>query len=152
MRKLMVFVMPLKGFAAMIFAGSICLYMIGSVLYAVVMGDEFNYAIPFIFVLQGLGLSILISILWGVFFSNVVIKRWRFFLRHIVFVLSLLALLTICFLTFLTIPTDWSKLWLITVAILAIGITLISILCEMYFRKTGRRYTEILKTYKESIL
>jgi hypothetical protein len=79
MKKIMAFVLPIKAMAAMIFAGFICLYMISGILYAVVTGVEFNYMIPFAFVFQGLGLSVLISILWELFFGNTVIKKWRFF-------------------------------------------------------------------------
>jgi hypothetical protein len=151
MKKIMAFVLPIKAMAAMIFAGFICLYMISGVLYAVVTGVEFNYMIPFVFVLQGLGLSVLISVLWEIFFGNAIIKKWRFFLRHLMFGISLLALLAICFLTFLAVPTEWAKLWLITAGIAAVGVITISGIGEMYYRKTGKRYTEILKTYKTNI-
>jgi hypothetical protein len=152
MKKVMAFVLPLKAMAAMIFAGFICLYMISGILYAVVTGMEFNYMIPFVFILQGLGLSVLISILWELFFSNIIIKKWRFFLRHLVFEISLMVLLAVCFLTFLAIPTDWAKLWLIVAGIIAVGIITISSISEMYYKKTGKRYTEVLKTYKINIL
>jgi phosphatidylserine synthase len=152
MKKMMAFVLPLKSMAAMIFAGFICLYMGSSILYAVFTGIEFNYSIPFVFILQGLVLSVLISILWELFFSNIIIKKWRFFLRHLIFELSLLALLAVCFFTFLAIPTDWAKLWLLVVGIIGVGIITISSISEMYYKKTGKRYTEMLKTYKSTIL
>jgi hypothetical protein len=152
MKKIMAFVLPIKAMAAMIFAGFICLYMVSGIFYAVVTGMEFNYMIPFVFVLQGLGLSVMISILWELFFFIVIIKKWRFFLRHLIFEISLLALLTVCFLTFLAIPTDWAKLWLIVAGIVAVGIITISSISEMYYKKTGKRYTEVLKTYKTNIL
>jgi phosphatidylserine synthase len=145
------FVMPLKAFAAGIFSGLMILYMITGFVFAGFTGEAFNYSIPFIFVFQGLILSILISILWGLFFSNVIIKKWRFFLRHIMFELSLLSLLAICFFTFLAIPTEWSKLWLIVAGILAFGVIILSSLSEMYFKKTGKHYTEMLKAYKATI-
>jgi phosphatidylserine synthase len=148
MKKIMAFVLPIKAMAAMIFAGLMCLYMLSGILYAGVTGVEFNYMIPFIFVLQGLGLSVLIAILWELFFSNTVIKKWRFFLRHVMFEISLLALLAVCFLTFSAIPTDWAKLWLIAAGSVAVGIIAISGIGEMYYKKTGKRYTEILRNYK----
>jgi hypothetical protein len=67
------------------------------------------------------------------------------------FEISLLVLLAVCFLTFLAIPTDWAKLWLIAAGIVAVGIITISSIGEMYYKKTGKRYTEILKTYKTNI-
>jgi hypothetical protein len=68
------------------------------------------------------------------------------------FEISLLGLLAVCFLTFLAVPTDWAKLWLIVAGIVAVGVITISSIGEMYYKKTGKRYTEILKNYKTSIL
>jgi hypothetical protein len=151
MKKVMMFTIPFKAFAAMIFAGIIILYMVSGVIYTVVSGEEFNYSIPFIFVLQGVGLSVMISLLWGLFFSNVIIKKWRFFIRHILFELSLLVLLTVCFFSFLAIPTDWAKLWLITLVILSLFLVILFGICELYYKKTGKHYTEILKAYKNEL-
>jgi len=148
MKKLMEFVMPLKAFSAMIFAGLVILYMVSSVLYTHFTGIEYGYSIPFVFILQGIGLSVLISLLWGLYFSNVIIKKWRFFLRHIMFEISLLALLAICFFTFFAIPTELANIWLIASGIVALFVIMLSSLSEMYFKKTGKRYTEILKNYK----
>jgi len=151
MKKIMAFVLPIKSMAAMVFAGFICLYVVSSIIYSTIKNMEFNHTIPFIFILQGLGLSILISFLWELFFSNIVIKNWRFFLRHLLFELSLMVLLAICFLTFLAIPTDLGKLWLIVIGIVAAGIIIVSGIGEMYYKKMGKRYTEVLKTYKSNI-
>jgi len=148
MNKLMKFTIPFKTFASMVFAGIMILYMVSSFLYATVTGVEFDYTIPFIFILQGLGLSVMISLLWGLFFSNVLIKKWRFFTRHILFELSLIILLAICFFTFLAIPTDWAKLWLIVIGIVSVFVIVLFGICEMYYKKTGKRYTEILKAYQ----
>jgi len=148
MKKLLGFVMPLKTFAALIFAGLICLYMISGVLYSTLTGVPFNYTIPFIFAIQGLILSILIAILWGIFLGDALIKKWRYFLRYIVFALALLVLLAACLLTFFAVPTDWAKLWLIAAGFLAAGIFVLSVASEIYFQVTGKRYTEILNAYK----
>jgi phosphoglycerol transferase MdoB-like AlkP superfamily enzyme len=148
MRKLMGFVMPIKTYAALIFTGLICLYMISGVLYAQLSGAVFSYTIPFVFVLQGLVLSLLISILWSVFISDVLIKKLRFFARFLLFGLSLLVLLSLCLLTFLAVPTNWAKLWLIVIAAVVFGIVILSCLSEMYYRKTGKLYTEALALYK----
>ena len=151
MKKVMAFVLPLKAMAAMIFAGFICLYMISGVIYNFFTENEFYFSIPYTFILQGLGLSVLISILWELFFGNVLIKTCRFFLRHLMFELSLLTLFAICFLKIISIPTEWAKLWLIAAAIITAGIIIISGICEIYFKKAGKRYTEILRSYKSSI-
>jgi len=46
-------------------------------------------------------------------------------------------------------PTDWAHLWLIGTGILTLGISVISGINEIYYRKTGERYNEVLRIYKE---
>ena len=135
----------------MVFSGLIILYMASVFIYINVTGEEIDYNIPFALVLQGIGLSVLISLLWNLFFSNVIIKKWRYFIRHILFELSMLVLVSISILTFLAIPMDTTKLWLIAVGAVSLFIIILFGLCEMYYKKTGKRYTEILKAYQETI-
>lgn len=151
MKKLMDFVIPLKMFGAAIFTGLICLYMVSGSLYALVTGEAFEYTIPFIFVLQGLLLSVLISFLWSLLLSDVVIKKWRYFPRLVVFTISLMLLLTISLLTFVAIPTEWAKLWLIVNGIIGVGLIMFSIISELHFKATGKRYTEALKNFQTNI-
>jgi phosphatidylserine synthase len=128
--------------------------MAGGALYSGIFNDklnQFNYTIPFIFIIEGLVLSVLISVLYGVFFSDIQIKKWRFFPRLVLFSLSLLILLALCVLVFFAAPTDWAKLWWIAIGCVALGIVLLSIIAELHFRKTGKRYTEILKNYQTGI-
>ena len=148
MNKIIRFSIPFKAFASMLFAGIIVLYMVTGTIFAAVTGEDFSYSIPFIFILQGLGLSVLVSLLWALFFDNAIIKKLRFFTRHLLFELSLLVLLAICFFTFLAIPTAWAKLWLIAIVAVSVFVLVLFGLCEMYFKKTGKRYTEILKAYQ----
>lgn len=49
---------------------------------------------------------------------------------------------------FLAIPTYEAKLWLLVAGAVEVGIIALSALCELYFKATGKRYTEILKKYK----
>ena len=148
MKKLMSVVMPVKSFAALIFAGLICLYMVTGVFCDMVLHQTFNYTIPFVFILQGLLLSVLISILWGLFFGDRFIKKWRYLPRLIVFALTLIILLAACLLTFFAVPTDWAKLWLFVAGCAVTGIIILSMLAELYLRATGKRYTEALKEYQ----
>jgi hypothetical protein len=148
MKKLISFVVPMKAYAALIFAGMIWLYVVSGVLYAQLTGAAFDYSIPFLFILQGLVLSMLISTLWSVFISDVLIKKLRFFARFLLFGFSLMILLSLCFLTFFAIPTNWAKLWLAVTAVIVFGIVILSCLSEIYFRKTGKLYTEALALYK----
>ena len=148
-RRLVEITQPVKAFAAMMFAGFICLYMVSAILYAFFTGTEISYSIPFIFVVQGMGLTLVIAILRELIFSDLIIKRWRFFQRIVVFSVSLVALLAVCVLTFLAIPIEWAFLWLICASVLALGVTVIFGLSEIYYRKTGEWYTEMLRVYKE---
>jgi hypothetical protein len=148
MQKLMNFVMPLKMFASAIFTGIIILYMVSGVAYAFFTGEAFEFAVPFVFVLQGLLLAALISFMWGVIISDTIIKKWRYFPRFILFSFSVMALLGVCYLTFLAIPTEWSWFWLITNGIVGLGMIKLSVLSEIYFKRTGRRYTEALRNFQ----
>jgi len=148
MKKLIDFVMPLKMFASAIFSGFMILYMVSGVAYTHAIGEDFTYAVPFVFVLQGLLLAALISLLWGIFFSDVIIKKWRCFSRLIIFSVSLMVLMAVCVITFVAIPTDWANLWLITNSIIGLGLIIFAIINEVRLKATGRRYTEILNNYK----
>lgn len=152
MNLIMKFSLPLKAFAAMLFAGIIVLYMFSSIIYTIITGEEINYSIPFVFIIQGLVLSVFISLLWGLFFSNIIHKKWRFFTRFILFELSLLVLLAVCFFIFLSIPANLTKLWLIAIGAVSLFVTVLFGIYEMYYKKTGSRYTEILHTYKSNNL
>jgi len=148
LKRLTEFVMPLKMFASAIFAGFMILYMVSGVVYAYVTGDDFTYAVPFVFVLQGLLLSALISLVWGILFSDILIKKWRCFPRLIIFSVSLMVLLAVCVLTFIAIPTDWANLWLITNGCIGVGLIVFAIINEIRLKATGRRYTELLKNFQ----
>ena len=145
--------MPLKMFASAIFAGFIILYMVSGVGYAYFAGvEDFIYAVPFVFVMQGFLLAALISLLWGVLFSDIFIKKWRTSARLIVFAVLLMILLAICVLTFMAIPTDWANLWLITNGCIGLGLIVFAAVNEIRFKATGRRYTEVLNKYKSEHL
>jgi hypothetical protein len=151
MQKLADFVMPLKFLGAGIFTGFMILYMVSGVAYAYITGNTFEFAIPFVFVLQGLLLAALISLMWGIFIGDVIIKKWRYFPRLIMFTLAVMALLAVCFLTFLAIPTEWSWFWLITNGVVGLGMIKLSFISEIHFKRTGKRYTEILKNFQSKI-
>jgi len=150
MKKLVEITQPIKAFAAIMFAGLICLYMVSGVLYAFFTNAEINSSIPFVFVIQGMGLTLIIAILRELIFADFIIKKWRFFQRIITFVILLIVLLVICTLTFLAIPTEWSTLWLVSASVLALGVTVISCISEIYYRKTGEWYNEMLRVYKNT--
>ncbi|MCL2387667.1 MAG: hypothetical protein FWC89_09005 [Defluviitaleaceae bacterium] len=149
MKKLVTLSVPIKAFASMIFAGIMVLYMVSGVAYSIITGEAFEYAIPFVFVVQSALLSTIISALWSVFLGGTVIKKWRFTKRLIMFKLSLILLLALCFFTFLAIPADWTMPWFISILAVSVFVVILAMLSEVYFKKTGERYTEALKQYKE---
>jgi len=151
MKKMLSIVISLKSFAAMNFAGLMFAYMIAGWLYSTVKHVTFEYSIPFIFVFQGAVLAIIISALWFVLLGDSVIKKMRYYLRLILFVITLFIALSACLLVFFAIPTDWAKLWLIIAGLFVIAVAGISILGELYFMATGKRYTESLEDYKKNI-
>lgn len=151
MKKLMSVVIPVKSFAALIFTGLVCLYMVMGSLCAAIMNTPFTYSIPFVFILQGLVLSLVVSALWGVFFSDALFKKMRYLPRLIIFSIIIMILWAVCLLVFFAIPTAWAKLWLIVAGCVSVAVIILSVLAELYFKKTGKRYTELLKGYKSNI-
>ena len=149
MKKLITVSVPIKAFASMLFAGIMVLYMVSGVAYNIITGEAFEYAIPFVFVIQAVLLSTVISALWTVFLGDTMIKKWRFTKRLIMFKLSLLLLLALCFFTFLAIPANWTIPWFVSILAVSVFVVILALLSEVYFKKTGERYTEALKQYKE---
>ncbi|MCL2568586.1 MAG: hypothetical protein FWE12_04005 [Oscillospiraceae bacterium] len=151
MRKLTEFVMPIKVFAAMIFFGLIGLYVASGILYAAWTGEAIEYAVPFVFVFQSAGLSAVIALLWGLFFGEGIFKNRRFFLRYTLFALSMLIVLAICFFTFLAVPAEWIRMWSLAAFVVFAGTTVFLSFNELYYKRTGERYVEILNAYKKSL-
>jgi len=139
----------IKSLASMIFSGLIILYMVAGWLYWEITKVPFSFTIPFIFLIQGVFLSLAISILWYVFLSDNILKKLHYSIRLVLFVFLLVFILTVCLLTFYAQPTNWAKLWLIVASAIVCGTTAISIIGEIYFKMTGKRYTEILDLYKK---
>lgn len=152
MKKLLRFVIPLKSFASMLFTGLISLYMAMGSLYAFLREETFTYSIPFVFILEGLVLSIVISVLWHVLFGEDAIHRTRHFPRLLIFSVSLMVLTMACAGVFFAFPTPWAKLWMVVVGFLATGLLVLALLGEGYLKATGKRYTEILTDYKKQVL
>ncbi|MCL2487012.1 MAG: hypothetical protein FWE86_05365 [Oscillospiraceae bacterium] len=150
MKQFMKHLMKIKSFAALIFAGLVCAYMATGYLYSLIFHDNFDYTIPFVFLIQGLALSAAISTLWHLIVSDKIIKKMRWFLRLIIFSALLFVFLAGCLLTFFWIPTNWAKLWLLVAGAVSGGIIALSVIGEIYFKSTGKRYTEMLNDYKSS--
>ncbi|MCL2826193.1 MAG: DUF3488 domain-containing protein [Eggerthellaceae bacterium] len=149
MKKFVAFIVPVKAFAAYIFAGLMCLYMAAGALYATAWADPaFAFNIPFVFVIEGAVLSLLIALLWAAIFNEKANQKRRWFPRLILFSVLLFALLAVCLLVFVAMPTNEAKLWLAVAGFFVCCTILVSILVEAYYKVTGKRYTEILKEYQ----
>jgi hypothetical protein len=151
MKKLIDFVMPIKFFAAMIFFGFIVLYVIGGIAYSIITDNRIETAVPFIFIFQSIGLSVVIALVGSLFFNDIIIKGSRFFVRYFLFALLTFVLLTTSFLTFLSIPAEWVVFLFVTLLALFIGITIFLVINEQYFKKTGERYVSILNAYQKNL-
>jgi len=149
MKKLVDFITPVKSFAAMMLAGLVILYMVTGTAYALVTGADFDYSIPFVFILQGAGLTMIIALLREIILSDRIIKKWRFFRRMMLFSLALLLLFAVSFFVVFAIPAGWAYLWLAATALLMAGMTVIFGLSEFYYKKTGDWYTQMLQVYKD---
>ncbi|MCL2483634.1 MAG: hypothetical protein FWF43_09535 [Propionibacteriaceae bacterium] len=141
-------VMSAKTLAAMVFSGLMVLYLIGGALVTPVFGVSFNYTVPFIFVIEGLVVSVLISVVWTWLFGDQTHSTTRYFPRLVIFCLAMAVMLTLSVLVFFGWHTDWAKLWWIVMACVMAGIVVVSVIAEAYFRRTGRRYTQILQARK----
>jgi len=151
MKKLVEFVMPIKVFAAMMFFGLIVLYVVSGIAYAIITGQAIDYAVPFVFIFQSLGLSVVIALLWELLFNESIIKNWRFFRRYTMFSLSMLTLLMVCFFTFLAVPIEWARYWMFATLAFFAGTTVFFSLNELHYKKTGEQYMAVLNTYKKSL-
>jgi len=151
MKKFLVLTTTLKAFAAMLFAGFICLYIVGGIIYASFVDDTFGYTISFVHLLLSIGFSVIISLLWGICFGHMIIKKWRFLFRYLLFDLLLVALLALCIFSSSFISTQWNTLWLIIAVIMVAFVMVLSVISEWYFKKTGKQYTELLKIYQANL-
>jgi len=147
MKKMMNFIARVKFIAAGVFCGLIGFYMVVGTLYTRFRGLDFDYAIPFAFIIHGAAFALVTATLWEVFFGET-IKHWRFIVRALAFDLLLALTILACFATSFILPQDWAHLWLAGVLVIAVGIAVISCVCEWYFRKTGERYNEMLRVFK----
>ena len=148
MKKLLYWTVAIKSFAAMFFTGFIFLYMVLGTLYGIITGESFEYSVSFTFIIQSIALSVIISLLWTAFFDNAIIKKMRYFLRLIIFSLTLLPAFGLCFFVFQAVSAEWTNLWLIIAGFMVVGLIIISLLFESYFKMIGRRYTDTLNDYK----
>ena len=142
MKKLIQFLMPVKTLAAMVFSGLMCAYVAAGALYGLIIYPAFEYTVPFIFVIQGVVMSIVIAALWEYLLGGFWIKKMRYLPRLVIFVASMTVLLTLGLLAFIPWHTNEAKLWLIVAGFFIAAIGAFSIIGEAYYRLTGKKYTK----------
>jgi len=151
MKKLIQTLMELKTTAAFAFAGFMCAYVVLGALYAAIFYPAFEFNVPFIFVLEGVGLAVVTALLWRLLFDDRASVKTRYFPRLVIFAVGLAAALAVCLLIFYRWHTNEAKLWLIAVGLVAVGFCLLSVVGEIYYRVTGKKYTELLKIYQRGL-
>ena len=148
MKKIIEWSALLKTLAAMLFAGFICLYIVGGILYAWFIDESFPYTISFVHLLKSIGYATVISLLWGLCFGGIVIRKWSFWKRQLLFKLSLAALFTSSVFLLRAVESEWKILWLTVAGVITLFAIVLSYVSEWYFRKTSKEYTEVLKVYQ----
>ncbi len=141
MKKFIETTAAIKSVAALIFAGLIIVYT--------VFGGFFGLkGISFGQVWQALGVAAIAACLHWVAFAGAACARLSQGKRMAVFELPLLAVLAAFAYCFGWFPAGNAVNWLIFVALCLFFFGVIAIVFALYFRVTGRRYTEILSAYQ----
>ena len=145
MKKLLLWSVPIKSLAAMLFAGFIFLYMMVGGFNAFMTEEIFEFSIPFVFAVQSAVLSALIAMLYASTFSDVIIKKMRYFQRMVIFLLVLIPLLAVHVWLF------YSVVWMIIAVAIGVGILLGSLVLDRYFKLVGKKYTNALEAFKMNV-
>lgn len=145
MKKLLLWSVPVKSLAAMLFAGFIFLYMMVGGFHAFMTEEIFEFSIPFAFTVQSAMLSALIAMLYASIFSEVIIKKMRYFRRMVIFLLVLTPLLAVHVWLF------YSIIWMIIAVAIGVGILVGSLVLDKYFKLVGKKYTNALEAFKTSV-
>lgn len=152
MKQLIHFVMPLKIFAALMFAGLIGLYVATAILQHLFTGESITSYIPFLYLFHSVILSVVCAILWSVCLHHTLFKKWRFFPRYLLFAALMISLLSFSLFTFLALPEHWmpSSFFLVLCCFTG-GITVFFALNEHMHKKTGERYLNVLSEYQKTL-
>ena len=127
-----------KALGAAIFMATVCLYMGIGAINARISGVDFNYYIPFAFLIHGVIISLMVSGAWILCFG--MIKAKGFVFRYLLTLIIMLVLYGITFLFPVIISKESSFIWVISSFVSALlFLTGVSALNEMQLKKTGVR-------------
>ena len=120
------------------FMGTICLYIAIGALFAFVSGEGFYYHISFVFLIQGMVVSMIASSMWVLCFS--LVKSWSFFARYSLAFITLAALFVTSMLLPVISGTEGHVIWIVSgiISTFAFG-TAVAVSSNKYFRITGSR-------------
>lgn len=140
MKRFLEILLNVKSGAAMVFCGFVMLY--------VVVGWFVGLrALSFPLVWQFLFISLICAVLQYIAFTEAVIKKMRYSLRLVVFLVPFYAVLSAFALGFGWFPVNPASWGLFTLIFLLVFAILTGVF-EVYFRITGIRYSQKLDDYK----
>lgn len=141
MKRFLIAVMEWKASACFLYTGSMFLYMVFLWLFH---GEPDLLTLFSLFLMSALG-----SFIQFLAFTDHIIKRLRYSLRLVLFVVLFLPVLTGCAVLCRWFPTDRPGSWLLFLGIF-LGIFLaFTAGFELYYRLTGRKYDGVLGQYKK---
>lgn len=143
MKKFFEGVMEWKTPASLLFSGSV-------ILCIVIMAFLGKTEIPIPMLVSLLIISAVGSFLQFLAFSNHIIKKMRYSLRMIVFILPFFALLAANALWFRWFPAGLAGGWLTFTGIFIVVFIGMTVGFEIYYRVTGKKYDGLLGQYRQN--
>jgi hypothetical protein len=144
MKKFTETLVAIKSVAAFVFVAQIMMYVVG------MMITGYANAMPFSFIWQALALSLITALLQYLCFDDRVIKKMRYSLRIVLFAVPLFAVLSSFALIGRWFPADRAGAWLLFAIIFLVVLVVITVAFEVYYRVTGKRYTDRLQSFRSS--
>lgn len=131
-----------KSWACMMFTATVIIYSVISVIFG-----EWNLSIFTLFGL--LVVSAACSFIQFLCFTDNIIKKMKYSLRSLLFVVLYFPVLAGCGYAFKWFPTNSFSGWAIFVVIFIVFFAIFTVCFEIYFKLAGRKYDGILGQYKK---
>lgn len=128
-----------------------CLLFTGTVILSIIIGLFFDTkAIEISMLLSILLISAIGTFIQFLAFTDFILKKTKYSIRIVIFVIPFSLLLFGCALIFNWFPTEYMGSWIISIGIFVLAFIGITVGYEVYFRITGKKYDGILGQYKKS--
>lgn len=137
MKKFLEYATSFKAYSCMNFTG----FMIAWVFAALILSWE---GLPISIILQGMLISVVISLIQMLSFTDLAFKKMRYGGRLTFFAVMTLATLSLFAVLFKWFPLDKIGYWLGFAGIFLVVFVAISIGFSVYFKVTGKKYNELL--------